>query len=224
MIKYLTRVTLIVTAALLLAACQTTNPYTQESQTSKAGKGAAIGAAAGAVAGLITGSSSRQRRKNALIGLGVGALAGGGVGYYMDQQEMKLRKQLEGTGVSVTRQGDQIKLNMPGNVTFESNQSDINARFYPVLDSVVTVLQEFDKTLVEVSGHTDSTGDDKINNPLSERRATSVGSYLMSRGVIPQRIESYGAGSYYPIADNSTVEGRLLNRRVEIMLVPVTNS
>lgn len=224
MINHLTRATLIAAAALLLAACQTTNPYTQQPQTSKAGKGAAIGAAAGVVAGLITGDSSRQRRKHALIGLGVGALTGGGVGYYMDQQEMKLRQQLEGTGVSVTREGDQIKLNMPGNVTFESNQSDINSRFYPVLDSVVTVLQEFDKTLVEVSGHTDSTGDDKINNPLSERRAASVGSYLMSRGVIPQRIESYGAGSYYPIADNKTVEGRLLNRRVEIMLVPVSNS
>ena len=211
-----------ISLALTLAACQTMDPYTQQPKTSNAAKGAAIGAAAGVAIGLITGDSSRERRKNALIGLGIGGLAGGGVGYYMDQQEMKLRQELEGTGVSVTRNGEQIILNMPGNVTFESNQSDINARFYPVLDSVALVLEEFDQTLVEVSGHTDSTGNDKINNPLSERRAASVGSYLVNRGVIPQRVETYGAGSYYPIADNNTVEGRLLNRRVEIVLVPVT--
>lgn len=224
MSNFPTRSSVIVATALLVSACQTMDPYTQESKTSKATQGAAIGAAVGVAAGLISGHSSRSRRKNALIGLGVGALAGGGVGYYMDQQEMKLRQQLEGTGVSVTRVGDEIMLNMPGNVTFETNQSDINSRFYPVLDSVALVLEEFDKTLVEVSGHTDSTGNDKINNPLSERRAASVGSYLLSRGVIPQRIESYGAGSGYPLADNNTAEGRLLNRRVEIVLVPVTQS
>lgn len=224
MINFPKRVPVIAATALLLVACQTTNPYTQQPETSNATKGAAIGAAVGVAAGLISGHSSRSRRKNALIGLGVGALAGGGVGYYMDQQEMKLRQELEGTGVSVTRVGDEIMLNMPGNVTFETNQSDISSRFYPVLDSVAVVLEEYDKTLVEVSGHTDSTGNDKINNPLSERRAASVASYLTSRGVIPQRIESYGAGSAYPIANNDTAEGRLLNRRVEIMLVPVTKS
>lgn len=216
------RVTIAISLALSLAACQTMDPYTQQPKTSNAAKGAAIGAAVGVAAGLITGGSSRGRRKNALIGLGVGALAGGGVGYYMDQQEMKLRQELEGTGVSVSRNGDEIVLNMPGNVTFDTNQSDINARFYPVLDSVAVVLEEYEKTLVEVSGHTDSSGNDKINNPLSERRAASVGSYLKNGGVIPQRVETYGAGSYYPIADNNTAEGRLLNRRVEIVLVPVT--
>lgn len=216
------RLTLAISVALSLAACQTLDPYTQQPKTSNAAKGAAIGAAVGVAAGLITGDSSRDRRKKALIGLGVGGLAGGGVGYYMDQQEMKLRQQLEGTGVSVTRNGEQIILNMPGNVTFDTNQSDINSRFYPVLDSVAVVLDEYDKTLVEVSGHTDSSGNDKINNPLSERRAASVGSYLINRGVIPQRVETYGAGSHYPIADNNTAEGRLLNRRVEIVLLPVT--
>ncbi len=216
------RVTIAISLALSLAACQTMDPYTQQPKTSNAAKGAAIGAAVGVAAGLITGGDSRGRRKNALIGLGVGALAGGGVGYYMDQQEMKLRQELEGTGVSVSRNGDEIVLNMPGNVTFDTNQSDINARFYPVLDSVALVLDEYEKTLVEVSGHTDSSGNDKINNPLSDRRASSVGSYLMNRGVIPQRVETYGAGSHYPIADNNTAEGRLMNRRVEIVLVPLT--
>jgi outer membrane protein OmpA-like peptidoglycan-associated protein len=145
--------------ALSLVACQTTDPYTGEQKTSNAAKGAGIGAASGAIIGAIAGGS----RESAAIGAGIGVLAGAGVGHYMDQQEAKLRAQLEGTGVSVTRNGDQIILNMPGNVTFASNQADIRADFYPVLDSVGLVLEEFEKTLVEVVGHTDSTGSDAIN-------------------------------------------------------------
>jgi outer membrane protein OmpA-like peptidoglycan-associated protein len=141
----------------------------------------------------------------------------------MDQQEAKLRAQLQGTGVSVTRQGNHIILNMPGNITFATNQSAINANFYPVLDSVALVLEEFEKTLVDVVGHTDSTGSDTINQPLSEDRAASVGAYLMSRGVIPQRLVTAGFSSRKPIADNDTAEGRALNRRVEITLVPLTS-
>jgi outer membrane protein OmpA-like peptidoglycan-associated protein len=140
----------------------------------------------------------------------------------MDLQEAKLREQLAGTGVSVTRVGDEIILNMPGNVTFATNQADINARFYPVLDSVTLVLQEYEKTLIEVVGHTDSTGSDAINKPLSERRAASVGSYLKSRGVVTQRIATFGVGSDYPVAANDTSDGRELNRRVEITLSPLT--
>ena len=203
--------------ALILAACQTTDPYTGEQKTSNATKGAAIGAATGAVLGALRGD-----RKSAAIGAGIGALAGAGVGHYMDQQEAKLRAQLAGTGVSVTRDGDNIILNMPGNVTFATNQADIKADFYPVLDSVGLVLEEYEKTLVEVVGHTDTTGTDAINQPLSERRAASVGAYLKSRGVIPQRLATFGVGSRYPVASNDTSEGRALNRRVEITLVPLT--
>jgi outer membrane protein OmpA-like peptidoglycan-associated protein len=201
-----------------LAACQTIDPYTGEQKTSNATKGAAVGAASGAVIGAIAGGD----RKGAAIGAGVGLLAGAGVGHYMDQQEAKLRAQLQGTGVSVTRQGDNIILNMPGNVTFATGQADIRSDFYPVLDSVGLVLEEFEKTLVEVVGHTDSTGSDAINQPLSERRAASVGAYLQSRGVIPQRLATFGVGSRYPVADNDTADGRALNRRVEITLVPLT--
>jgi outer membrane protein OmpA-like peptidoglycan-associated protein len=215
----LTREVLPAFLALTLAACQTIDPYTGQQKTSNATMGTAIGAASGAVIGAIAGGD----RKAAAIGAGVGALAGAGVGHYMDQQEARLRAQLQGTGVSVTRQGDQIILNMPGNVTFASNQADIRSDFYPVLNSVGLVLEEFEKTLVEVVGHTDSTGSDAINQPLSERRAASVSAYLETRGVIPQRLATFGVGSRYPIADNDTAAGRALNRRVEITLQPLTN-
>jgi len=151
--------TIMVSMLVALSSCTTLDPYTREEKTSNATKGAAIGAAAGVAVGLITGSDSKERKKRALILGGIGAIAGGGVGYYMDRQEMKLRQRLEGTGVSVTRMGDNITLNMPGNITFAVDSADINSSFYEVLDSVALVLNEFEKTLVEVAGHTDSTGD-----------------------------------------------------------------
>jgi outer membrane protein OmpA-like peptidoglycan-associated protein len=206
----------------IISACTTINPYTGETQTSKAVKGAGIGAAAGAVVGLISGDNGRERRKNALIGAGIGAIAGGSVGYYMDVQEAKLRQKLAGTGVSVTRQGNNIILNMPGNVTFAVNSADISSRFYEVLDSVSIVVNEYDKTLIEVMGHTDNTGAADYNQALSERRARSVSDYLKSREVLPARLEAYGYGEDYPVADNQTDAGRALNRRVEIALVPIT--
>jgi outer membrane protein OmpA-like peptidoglycan-associated protein len=150
------RFTILLAAAVLAAGCQTIDPYTGETKTSSATKGAAIGAGAGAVLGILTGDDSKERRNRALIGAGVGALAGGAVGSYMDNQEKKLREQLQGTGVSVTRVGDEIILNMPGNVTFQTDSSDLNPQFFSVLDSVALVLQEFDKTIIEVAGHTDS--------------------------------------------------------------------
>jgi outer membrane protein OmpA-like peptidoglycan-associated protein len=205
-----------------LAGCQTVNPYTQEKQTSKAAKGAAIGAVAGAVAGMITGDDSKERRKRALIGAGVGAIAGGGVGYYMDVQEAKLRQKLQGTGVSVTRVGDNITLNMPGNITFATDSSDLNGNFFSVLDSVSLVLKEYEKTLVEVAGHTDNTGSDQHNQSLSERRARTVAQYLTSKGVLDQRVITVGAGEKYPVANNESAEGRQLNRRVELTLAPIT--
>src|SRR5689334_13571244 len=208
-----------VVAACLAAGCTTVNPYTQEKQTSKAAKGAGIGAAAGAVAGLLTKGDKLQ---NALIGAGVGALAGGGVGYYMDVQEAKLRQKLEGTGVSVTRVGDNITLNLPSSITFATNSADLNAQFYNALDGVAMVLKEYNKTVIEVAGHTDSTGSDQYNQQLSQRRASSVANYLASHGVVNQRLMTVGAGETHPVASNDSESGRAQNRRVEMTIVPVT--
>ncbi len=153
---------------------------------------------------------------------GVGALAGTAVGAYMDAQENKLREQLEGTGVSVVRHGDDIVLNMPGSVTFDVNQSVVQSGFYPVLNSVGLVLDEYDKTLIDVNGHTDSTGAVQYNMELSEQRASGVADYLKSRGVAQGRILTQGYGPDYPVAENSTAGGRQLNRRVELVLKPLT--
>ena len=202
-----------------ISACSTVNPYTREQQTSKAAKGAGIGAAAGAVVGLLTKGDKLQ---NALIGAGVGAIAGGGVGYYMDVQEAKLRQQLEGTGVSVTRMGDNITLNMPSSITFALNSADLNAQFYNALNGVTMVLKEYNKTVIEVAGHTDSSGSDQYNMQLSERRAQSVASYLSSQGVQSSRLITVGAGETRPVASNDTEQGRSANRRVELTIVPVT--
>ena len=217
-----TRWCLLAAGMMVLISCTTLDPYTRDEKVSNASKGAAIGALSGVAVGLITGDDSAERKKNALILAGVGGVAGGAVGYYMDQQEMKLRQQLEGTGVSVTRDGDNITLNMPGNVTFAVNSGDLNAGFYPVLDSVGLVLKEFDNTFVEVAGHTDSTGAEQYNQALSERRAESVAAYLKSRPMRADRLVTVGAGENHPIADNSTANGRAANRRVEITIVPVT--
>lgn len=216
------RFSLIILLVFALAAC-TTNPYTGEREASNKAKGAGIGAAIGAVIGVLSGSDADERRKRALIGAGVGGLAGAGVGAYMDAQENKLRQQLQGTGVSVTRMGDDLVLNMPGNVTFGVNQSDLRSGFIPVLNSVSLVLQEFDQTLIDVTGHTDSTGTVDLNMGLSERRANTVSQYLQGQGIEPLRVITQGYGPHYPIADNGTLEGRQLNRRVELVLKPITH-
>jgi outer membrane protein OmpA-like peptidoglycan-associated protein len=141
----------------------------------------------------------------------------------MDHQESKLREQLQGTGVSVTRAGDDLLLNMPGNITFEVGRADIRSGFYDVLNSVVLVVQEFDKTVIEISGYTDSTGANSYNQELSERRSDSVGSYLKSQRVVPGRVVTKGFGERYPVGDNDTPAGRERNRRVELRLVPITS-
>jgi outer membrane protein OmpA-like peptidoglycan-associated protein len=202
----------------LASGCQTLDPYTGEQKTSNATKGAAIGAAAGAASAAIVSG----KRKNVLIAAGVGALVGAGVGNYMDRKEAALREQLQATGVSVTRHEDVIVLNMPGNVTFATGSSDVTAQFYPVLDSVAIVLNEFDRTYVDVVGHTDSTGRAEFNQTLSERRAGSVAAYLESREVMEERLLVSGLGQNQPVADNTTPDGRALNRRVEIVLTPLT--
>ncbi|HTU67893.1 MAG TPA: OmpA family protein [Steroidobacteraceae bacterium] len=213
---------LVVSAAFAMAGCQTTDAYTGQQKVNKTSKGAGIGALAGAVLGAATGDNSKDRRKRALIGAGVGALAGAGVGNYMDRQEAKLRAQLQGTGVSVTRNGNDLTLNMPGNITFRSASADLNSSFYSVLDSVGIVLKEFDKTLIDVEGHTDSDGSDSYNQQLSLNRANSVGLYLQSHGVNGQRIVTFGAGEARPIASNATPDGKQQNRRVELKLQPIT--
>jgi outer membrane protein OmpA-like peptidoglycan-associated protein len=197
-----------------LAGCQTLDPYTQEGKTSRATTGAVIGAVAGAVAGLVSGDDAVERRQHAMIGAGVGALAGGAVGNYQDRQEAKLRAELQGSGVSVTRIGDNITLNMPGSVTFATDSSDLSPAFFEVLTSVSKVLKEYDKTVVEVAGHTDSTGSDSYNQSLSERRAGSVAQYLRSNGIKNERLLTVGMGESRPVADNGSATGRLANRRV----------
>jgi outer membrane protein OmpA-like peptidoglycan-associated protein len=214
----------VVATTLLFGACTTINPYTREEQTARATSGAAIGAAAGAVVGLITGDSSMERKQRALAGAGIGALAGAAVGGYMDRQEAQLRVELEATGVSVTRIGDNITLNMPGNVTFATDSADLNAGFFEVLNSVALVLNEFDQTVIEVAGHTDSTGADAYNLALSARRAGAVASYLRTRNVRADRMIEVGMGETRPVATNDTAEGRQLNRRVELTLVPLTGT
>jgi len=214
----------ILSACLTLAACTTVDPYTREEQMARAQRQAMIGAAAGAVAGLITGDSSMERKKRALAGAGLGALAGAAVGSYMDRQEARLRAELERTGVSVTRDGDNLTLNMPGNITFATDSAGLNANFFEVLDSVSLVLNEFEQTVIEVAGHTDSTGSATYNQSLSERRADAVGQYLRTREVFGDRIIEIGMGEMRPIGNNESLGGRQANRRVELTLVPLTLS
>lgn len=209
-------------AAVLLTAC-TSNPYTGEQQVSNgligAGTGAAVGAAAGALLGHTT---SLKTRKAALVGAGIGALAGGGIGVYMDNQEAKLRQRLRNSGVSVTRVGDSIVLNMPSNITFDSDRADVKPAFYDTLNSVALVFQEYDQTLIDVVGHTDSDGSNGYNDDLSRRRASSVARYLTAQQLQPNRFSVEGRGEQEPIASNASAEGKARNRRVEITIQPLT--
>lgn len=213
---------LVTLLTLNLAACYTYDPYTGDKKVSDTTKGAGIGAAAGAVVGLLTGGDAAAHRKNALIAAGVGALAGGAIGNYMDRQQAELRHQLAGTGVSVTRIGDNITLNMPGNITFKSDSAEVDPAFYQVLNSVDLILKKYDKTVIEVAGHTDSTGAAEYNQKLSERRANSVAQYLEGQGLATNRVVTIGAGETHPVADNATPTGRQANRRVELTLTPLT--
>jgi len=207
-----------VAATVSLAGCAATDDFMKNPEKEKTRQGTAIGAGAGAVAGLLIGGGW----EGALIGAGVGALAGGAVGNYQDKQEAKLRKQMAGTGVDVVRKGDNITLDMPGNVTFAFDSAALNPQFNAVLDKVAQTLVEFDQTVIQIAGHTDSTGTHAYNMNLSQQRAGSVKSYLAGRGVPSQRMQTVGAGPDHPIADNSTEAGRAENRRVEITIVPVT--
>lgn len=196
-------------------------PPQQQGGMSRTQKGALIGALAGVAAGLLSGDDATERRQRALIGAGVGGLAGGAIGNYQDRQERALRDRMAGTGVDVVRQGDNITLNMPSNITFAFNSANLDPQFYSVLDNVASTLTEYNQTIVEVAGHTDSIGSDAVNQRLSEQRAASVGNYLMSKGLVRDRFILTGAGKTRPIASNDTEQGRAQNRRVEITLVPL---
>ena len=208
-------------AALLLAAlgaCTTVQQAATSPDYQKTRTGAGIGAGVGAVVGLLTKGDKFQ---NALIGAAIGGVAGGAIGNYQDRQEAALRAKTAGSGVEVVRQDNNITLNMPGNVTFATNSADLSASLYPVLDKVSSTLTQYDQTMVEVAGHTDSTGTAAYNQALSQRRAQSVAAYLESRGVRNARLMVVGAGESHPLASNDTAEGRAQNRRVELTIVPV---
>ena len=183
--------------------------------------GALIGAGIGAVAGLLSGSDATERRQRALVGAGIGGLAGGSIGAYQDRQEAELRRQTAGTGIDVSRDGDVIKLNLPDGVTFDFGKAELKPQFYPALNKVASTLREYNQTIVEVSGHTDSIGSEAVNQRLSEQRAASVGNYLIGQGLQRERFEIVGMGKRYPVASNDTDAGRALNRRVEIRVLPV---
>jgi len=208
--------------AMLLTSCATYTGQTNDpNDPNRTRTGALIGAGIGAVAGLLSGDDATERRQRALVGAGVGALAGGAVGAYQDRQEAALRSQLAGTGVDVIRDGDNITLNMPGAITFGFDSSALQPQFRPVLDDLAVTLNEYNQTIIEVAGHTDSVGDAAYNQNLSEQRASTVANYLSGRGVMRDRMITIGAGETRPIASNDTESGRAQNRRVEITLVPL---
>jgi len=205
-------------AALLLNGCETLQDVSTNPDYAKTRRDAGYGAAGGAVIGLLTHGNKLE---NAMLGAALGGIAGGAVGHYQDRQEQKLRQQLAGTGVNVVRKSDNLTLNMPGNITFDTNSADLSANFYPILDQVSATLVEYGDTVIEVAGHTDSVGGAAYNQALSERRARSVAAYLTSRGVKPERLMIVGDGENHPVASNATAEGRQRNRRVELTIVPV---
>ncbi len=211
----------VLAATAFIGACST-DPYTGEQKISNTAGGAALGAGLGALAGMAVGGSSVAQRNAVLIGAGVGALAGGAIGATMDKNEAELRAQLQGTGVSITRVGDRVVLNMPSDITFGVDQDTVRSSFFPVLNSVAIVLNRYQQTVVDVYGYTDSTGDDNYNLELSQRRALSVANYLNSQGVDSRRFAVTGFGETRPIASNASASGREQNRRVEIQLSPLT--
>ena len=205
--------------AALLGACTTTDPYSSTPRRNNTATGALAGAVGGALLGYLTNTSdSEEGRTNALIGAGIGALGGAAVGAYMDRQQRELEAQLSGTGVGVARQGDNLILRMPADVTFATNQSSIDPRFYATLDDVAAVLNRYDQSIVDIIGHADSDGAEDYNLDLSRRRASSVAQYLVSRGVLADRLYVDGRGESAPVASNATAEGKAMNRRVEIFL------
>ncbi len=208
-------------SSLALAAC-VTDPETGQQRISKS----AIGGLGGALGGYLLGDivGGRRDRTEKIVGAGIGAVAGAGIGYYLDQQERELRQKTAGTGIDVVRDGDSLLLNMPSQVTFDVDSSAVKPEFRNTLNDVAATLVQYESTYIDVYGHTDSTGSDAYNQTLSERRAQSVSSYLSTRGVQSARLATRGFGESQPVASNTTEDGRAQNRRVEIRIVPVTQS
>lgn len=217
MIKKLVLVSL---AGLLATACTTTDPVTGQVSTNRGGNAAIIGAIAGAGLGTLAGGNDGR---NAAIGAAVGGLSGYAIGEYMDKQQRELENQMARSGVGIVREGDNIRLNMPSDITFATNQSTINPGFDDTLSKVASTLAKYPKTTIDIIGHADSSGDDAYNQALSERRANSVADFLVRGGVASNRIYSQGRGKSQPLVSNDTVDGRAKNRRVEILLRPVTS-
>ena len=209
-------------STLMATAACTTDPVTGEQRISKA----AIGGIGGALGGYLLGDlvGGRRDRTEKILGAGIGAVAGAGIGAYMDAQERKLREDTAGTGVDVIRDGDNLLLRMPSGITFAYDKADVQPQFQPTLNDVASVLSQYPKTYIDVYGHTDSDGSDAYNQTLSERRAQSVANYLVGKGVQSARIATRGFGETQPIASNATEEGKAANRRVEIKIAPVTES
>ena len=204
-------------SVLSLTGCQSVNPYTGQTETSNTTAGSAVGAIGGAAIGAIAGGG-----RGALIGGAIGGLTGALVGSTVDKQNEELRRALVGTGVQVQKMGNSIQLVMASDVTFKTNQADVRASFYPTLNSVGIVLKKYNQTSITITGFTDNVGNASYNQELSERRAESVGSYLVSQGISPNRISTQGRGERNPVASNLTEQGRALNRRVEITLRPIS--
>lgn len=209
-------------AAMMLGGCATYTGQTRDpDDPNRTLNNALIGAGIGAVAGLLSGSDATERRQRAMVGAGVGGLAGGAIGVYQDRQEAELRRQTAGTGINVSRSGDVIVLNLPDGVTFDFNSAVLKPQFHPALIKVGSTLSQYNQTIIEVTGHTDSVGSDAVNQRLSEQRAGSVAGFLMGQGLMRERFEVVGMGETRPIADNATDFGRAQNRRVEIRVLPL---
>ena len=207
-----------VVGAMVLTGCQSTGNNIGGVEYDKAALGTLIGAGAGY--GISKGNANTSRQNNRAAA--IGAVLGGATGVYLDNKEKKLRQQMAGTGVEVNRNPDgSVGLIMPGNITFDTNKSNIKPNFYSTLNKVAQTLTEDNKSGILVTGYTDSTGNDSINIPLSQARAQSVASYLASQGVSTTRINAQGQGSANPIASNATAEGREQNRRVEISIYAI---
>ncbi|MCH5570628.1 OmpA family protein [Pseudomonas syringae] len=219
------RLIIVATAVAMLSGCATSNPYDNQGQAqssggmSKTAKYGGLGALAGAVAGAAIDHNNRG--KGALIGAAVAGAASAGYGYYADKQEAALRESMANTGVEVQRQGDQIKLIMPGNITFATDSSAIASSFYSPLNNLASSLKQFNQNNIEIAGYTDSTGSRQHNMDLSQQRAQSVATYLTSQGVDQAHLSVRGAGPDQPIASNADVNGRAQNRRVEVNLKPI---
>jgi outer membrane protein OmpA-like peptidoglycan-associated protein len=188
------------------------------SNTNNTQKGAGIGAVIGALVGKGTGDNDKKRY---VWGAALGALAGGAIGSYMDKQEEEFREELADSGVEVYREGDSIRLSIPGNITFATGSDAIVTGFYPVLEDVAKVLNRYDKTKLSIEGHTDSVGDINSNRELSMQRANSVATYLQATNVKANRLQTLGMGESQSIADNATAQGRQANRRVELRIIPL---